>query len=300
MKFRHLLAAMLLTAAWPTMGQAITVTYTHTGAQGSVVALTDQDRNVLERREFEPYGLPSSSIDGEPGYTGHVHDSDSGLVYMQQRYYDPVVGRFLSVDPDPVRTDTAWNFNRYAYANNSPYNYVDPDGRAAACLTPVTAPACGKAAVAVGGKVVAAGKKAKHAIGIVISFVALNEASKSLSGGTPTEQDAIDRVTDGDQPSNETSRGTKIFDLDRPAKDNPEDVMDDIAKGEGVTEIPTDGEGMENVDRILELEDGTRVVHRGSSGGKDTIDIQAPKKNSPGKYKSKVKRRYPDRDEIGR
>ena len=35
-----------------------------------------------------------------PGYTGHVTDAATGLVYMQQRYYDPMIGqRLLSVDP---------------------------------------------------------------------------------------------------------------------------------------------------------------------------------------------------------
>lgn len=45
---------------------------------------------------------------------------------MQQRYYDPVIGRFYSNDPVGVR-DTH-SFNRYAYANNNPYKYVDPFG----------------------------------------------------------------------------------------------------------------------------------------------------------------------------
>jgi len=107
----------------------ISVTYTHTDVQGSVVALTDEDANVVERREYEPYGLPSEPIDEEPGYTGHVHDSDSGLVYMQQRYYDPVVGRFLSVDPVGVSGANGGNFNRYWYANNNPTSFEDPDGR---------------------------------------------------------------------------------------------------------------------------------------------------------------------------
>jgi uncharacterized protein RhaS with RHS repeats len=47
---------------------------------------------------------------------------------MQQRYYDPRVGRFWSVDP--VTVDSAGgNFNRYWYANNNPYRFKDPDGR---------------------------------------------------------------------------------------------------------------------------------------------------------------------------
>jgi uncharacterized protein RhaS with RHS repeats len=48
---------------------------------------------------------------------------------MQQRYYDPQIGRFLSRDPDPVNTVSPWNFNRYSYAANNPYKFADPDGR---------------------------------------------------------------------------------------------------------------------------------------------------------------------------
>jgi len=46
---------------------------------------------------------------------------------MQARYYDPVIGRFYS--NDPVGFSNVHNFNRYAYANNNPYKYVDPDGK---------------------------------------------------------------------------------------------------------------------------------------------------------------------------
>lgn len=46
---------------------------------------------------------------------------------MQARYYDPVIGRFYS--NDPVGFKNIHNFNRYAYANNNPYKYIDPDGR---------------------------------------------------------------------------------------------------------------------------------------------------------------------------
>ncbi|MCV2886484.1 RHS repeat-associated core domain-containing protein [Aestuariibacter sp. AA17] len=62
------------------------------------------------------------------GYTGHKFDTDLGLSYMQARYYDPVIGRFYSNDPIGFRD--VHSFNRYAYANNNPYKYVDPDGKA--------------------------------------------------------------------------------------------------------------------------------------------------------------------------
>jgi RHS repeat-associated protein len=63
-----------------------------------------------------------------PGYTGHYRDVGTGLVYMQQRYYDPAIGRFVSVDLVAVR-EGGDNFNRYNYGANNPYKYVDPDGR---------------------------------------------------------------------------------------------------------------------------------------------------------------------------
>jgi hypothetical protein len=46
---------------------------------------------------------------------------------MQARYYDPVIGRFYS--NDPAGFSNVHNFNRYAYANNNPYKYIDPDGQ---------------------------------------------------------------------------------------------------------------------------------------------------------------------------
>ncbi len=122
-------AALLALTALSTPARAETVTYLHTDLLGSVVLETDQNRNVVARYEYEPYGLPRQAIADAPGYTGHVHDAGSGLVYMQQRYYDPEVGRFLSVDPMPSDTATGWNFNRYNYAANNPYTFVDPDGR---------------------------------------------------------------------------------------------------------------------------------------------------------------------------
>lgn len=50
---------------------------------------------------------------------------------MVQRYYDPLSGRFLSVDPVASDLQNGWNFNRYNYANNNPYRFTDPDGRLA-------------------------------------------------------------------------------------------------------------------------------------------------------------------------
>ncbi|NOK32610.1 hypothetical protein HMI49_05290 [Corallococcus exercitus] len=106
------------------------VTYIHTDGLGSPVARTDANGNVISRTRYEPYGVTASGMTPTIGFAGHVNDADSGLTYMQARYYDPVAGRFMSVDPITTDVNSGSSFNRYAYANNSPYRFIDPDGRA--------------------------------------------------------------------------------------------------------------------------------------------------------------------------
>ena len=85
---------------------------------------------IIETSEYEPYGrLLNRANDNRAGYTGHVMDAASGLTYMQQRYYDPSIGRFLSVDPVTANSTGGGNFNRYWYVENNPYKYIDPDGK---------------------------------------------------------------------------------------------------------------------------------------------------------------------------
>jgi RHS repeat-associated protein len=110
------------------------VTYIHTDGLGSPVARTDTSGAVISRTRYEPYGYVASGVQPTIGFTGHVNDVDTGLTYMQQRYYDPVAGRFLSIDPVVTDANIGGSFNRYAYANNSPYKYVDPDGRNAIAI----------------------------------------------------------------------------------------------------------------------------------------------------------------------
>lgn len=107
------------------------VTFIHTDGLGSPVARTNGAGNLVNttRTRYEPYGLVASGATGTIGFTGHVNDTDTGLTYMQQRYYDPVAGRFLSVDPVTTDANTGRSFDRYSYALNNPYRYIDPDGR---------------------------------------------------------------------------------------------------------------------------------------------------------------------------
>ena len=115
-----------------TASAAETLEYIHTDAMGSPVAVTDENGVVIRRTEYEPYGavIGGEVADG-PGYTGHVSDSATGLSYMQQRYMDPELGVFLSVDPVTAHQEPVVQFSRYRYANGNPYWSIDPDGRRA-------------------------------------------------------------------------------------------------------------------------------------------------------------------------
>ncbi|WP_421568826.1 RHS repeat domain-containing protein [Stenotrophomonas sp. PD6] len=108
----------------------ISVRYQHADLLGSPIAETDSAGSLTETLEYEPYGQQISGVlKDRPGYAGHVLDAATGLSYMQQRYYDPQVGRFLSVDPVTAYSNPTGAFNRYWYANNNPYRFKDPDGR---------------------------------------------------------------------------------------------------------------------------------------------------------------------------
>jgi RHS repeat-associated protein len=124
-----MLALWLLAA----VAHAGTVTYVYTDPQGTPLAEADANGNITARFEYTPYGVSVLSMGAAPngvGYTGHVNDPETGLVYMQARYYDAEVGRFLSVDPVGAREGAIFLFNRYNYAENNPIKNVDPDGKA--------------------------------------------------------------------------------------------------------------------------------------------------------------------------
>lgn len=140
MMMRFLIVGLLVLA--PLVGlQAQTIRYIHTDALGSVAVVTDANRNVVERREYEPYGSVLTGVKDGPGYTGHVLDAVTGMSYMQQRYYDSTIGRFLSTDPVQANASNGASFNRYAYASSNPYRFKDPDGRQS-CTTSGQAMTC--------------------------------------------------------------------------------------------------------------------------------------------------------------
>lgn len=140
-EYVYLAGSLITTRARNIDTNTWTVSFQHTDALGSPVAVTNAAGAVIDRTAYEPYGaaINKPAYDGI-GYTGHVMDGATGLTYMEQRYYDPAIGRFLSVDPVKANPNTGAMFNRYVYANNNPYRFKDPDGRK--CTTTDGKPAC--------------------------------------------------------------------------------------------------------------------------------------------------------------
>lgn len=127
------IAAIFLLCASSLTLAAERITYYHTDALGSPVAATDEQGNVVWQESYEPYGerikkQPSSTTNSR-WYTGHPLDAETGLNYAGARYYDPVIGRFMGIDPKGFSQGNPHSFNRYNYGNNNPYRYIDPDGR---------------------------------------------------------------------------------------------------------------------------------------------------------------------------
>ena len=108
---------------------------------GSITHLANADGSLAQELSYDAWGRlrnpATQEVYGESdrptlklgrGYTGHEHLSLFGLVNMNARLYDPVLGRFLSPDPYVQMPDNLQNLNRYSYCLNNPLVYVDEDG----------------------------------------------------------------------------------------------------------------------------------------------------------------------------
>lgn len=106
--------------------------------QGSIVAISDDTGQVLEKRLFDAWGNvlvqngAGNVLNGlsllDRGYTGHEHLQSVKLIHMNGRLYDAKLHRFLEPDnyvQDPSNTQ---NYNRYGYVLNNPLKYTDPSG----------------------------------------------------------------------------------------------------------------------------------------------------------------------------
>lgn len=126
---------------------AVKVEFWHKDHLGSIVATTDHAGVVTARYSYDPYGKRRAArgsydefgavvidwVDGslkgtDRGYTGHEHLDDIGIIHMNGRLFDPLLGRFLQGDPFIQYMDDLQSFNRYSYCFGNPVNCADPTG----------------------------------------------------------------------------------------------------------------------------------------------------------------------------
>ena len=112
---------------------------TYCDYQGSLLALTDMNGVVKERYAYDPWGNRRNPVlwkdpDArtkfivDRGYTLHEHLDGFGLINMNGRVYDPLLGMFLSPDPYVQAPGNWLNYNRYGYCYGNPLSYTDPNG----------------------------------------------------------------------------------------------------------------------------------------------------------------------------
>jgi RHS repeat-associated protein len=121
-----------------------TIKYVHQDVLGSTILITDQNGQIEQQYEYDPFGQmiggvmnTDDSKNSKYLYTGQELDQESELYYYNARYYNPVTGRFISLDPILGRAGDTLSRNGYIYAKNNPLKYVDPSGEEAKDVTKI-------------------------------------------------------------------------------------------------------------------------------------------------------------------
>lgn len=123
--------------------------YIHTDYLGSWLAITDNSGSLKQRYSYDAWGRPRDPVTWllktigttnplvdlaamqprfDRGYTGHEMMANFALINMNGRFYDPLLGMFISPDNFVQNPSSSQNFNRYTYCLGNPLMYTDPNG----------------------------------------------------------------------------------------------------------------------------------------------------------------------------
>ncbi len=112
-------------------------------AQGNISAILDSNGNIVVEYKYDSWGnhavldangadIASATHIGNLNpfrYRGYYYDAETGLYFLKTRYYDPEVGRFITIDDiSYIDPETINGLNLYAYCGNNPVMGYDPDG----------------------------------------------------------------------------------------------------------------------------------------------------------------------------
>ena len=154
-------------------------------AQGDIVGITNAQGVQVVAYTYDAWGKPLSTTGTMAGtpvgwvnpfrYRGYVYDDETGFYYLQSRYYDPEIGRFISADALLSQSDTFGN-NMFAYCLNNPVNMADSSGKLPFSIIAAVA---GAAAGAVVGGTAAAARVKSVAGGIGTGAVSSIKSAQS-------------------------------------------------------------------------------------------------------------------------
>ena len=104
---------------------------------GDIVEIYDNAGNVVTKYAYDAWGNIISTTGSRAStvgaanpfrYRGYYWDSETGLYWLYTRYYDPAIGRFINADGQLNTNQQLSGYNLYAYCNNNPVMFCDPDG----------------------------------------------------------------------------------------------------------------------------------------------------------------------------
>ena len=106
--------------------------------QGDITEIVDKDGKAVAEYAYDAWGNMLTENNGTLAvgklnpfrYRSYVYDEETGLYYLQSRYYDPLTGRFVNADVYcDTYTGNPLSTNMFVYCENDAINYVDNDGR---------------------------------------------------------------------------------------------------------------------------------------------------------------------------
>ena len=116
-----------------------TAYYYITNLQGDVMRIVDGSQNTVTSYDYDPYGKVISATGTLANinplrYRGYVYDTETGFYYLQSRYYDPTIGRFINADSYATTGQGIIGNDMFVYCLNSSVNCLDRHGTDAVVL----------------------------------------------------------------------------------------------------------------------------------------------------------------------
>ena len=111
--------------------------YYRQNLQGDVIGLYSGGAQVVSYT-YDPWGKLLNITDTSGTnigtlnplrYRGYYYDTETGFYFLQSRYYDPTVGRFINADGQLGGNGDIQSYNLFAYCSNDPINHSDPTGK---------------------------------------------------------------------------------------------------------------------------------------------------------------------------